>query len=438
MDFGLYLFALTRKFWLVFSDRYLNPPFIRFTTITIIIIGVLNLFVAFYTSAGGQNVYGSWSGGDYSCFYIAGKILNNNPSKLYDFRLQNELLHSLLPKISPTEQLPYVNPPFFAIIFKPLSCLPYMLSYFLWVLISVIIYILAFKLFWKTLESMPPETAKLALLLALSFEPFFMENLFGGNSSVIGFFAFALYLYFGYFKKDLLSGFSLGILLYKPTFLIVILPMLLIARRIKILLGFGICSIIVIFVSVLTVGFDTCIEYMRFIFGVSATALRSEEIFRTWKYIDVFSFSRLLFGTISPAGLILIGTASFVPILFLLKLWWKKNSLNKSSQDLLTASAITLTIIINMHFAIYDSVILVISILLTVDVLYHNIITQKSVELAPGFKALLLLIYISPWISQHMARILGFQLFSLAIAILGIYQISLARTYSRITGTSSG
>ncbi|MBA3037871.1 MAG: DUF2029 domain-containing protein, partial [Desulfobacterium sp.] len=418
--------------------RYLNPPFIRFTTITIIIIGVLNLFVAFYTSAGGQNVYGSWSGGDYSCFYIAGKILNNNPSKLYDFRLQNELLHSLLPKISPTEQLPYVNPPFFAIIFKPLSCLPYMLSYFLWVLISVIIYILAFKLFWKTLESMPPETAKLALLLALSFEPFFMENLFGGNSSVIGFFAFALYLYFGYFKKDLLSGFSLGILLYKPTFLIVILPMLLIARRIKILLGFGICSIIVIFVSVLTVGFDTCIEYMRFIFGVSATALRSEEIFRTWKYIDVFSFSRLLFGTISPAGLILIGTASFVPILFLLKLWWKKNSLNKSSQDLLTASAITLTIIINMHFAIYDSVILVISILLTVDVLYHNIITQKSVELAPGFKALLLLIYISPWISQHMARILGFQLFSLAIAILGIYQISLARTYSRITGTSSG
>jgi hypothetical protein len=438
MDFVSCLFLLTRKFWSVFSDRYLNLSFIRFTTITIILIGILNLVIAFWTSAGGRNIYGSWAGGDYSCFYIAGKILNDHPpDKLYDFRLQSELLHSLLPKISFTEELPYMGPPFFALIFKPLSRLPYMVSYSAWMLVSVIMYIFGFKLLWKTLDSMPPKTSKVALLLALSFEPFLMEDVFGGNSSAFGFLAIALSLYFGHLKKDLLSGLSLGICLYKPTFLIVILPMMVIARRTKILLGFSICSIIMIFLSALTVGFETCIQYMRFLLGVSTTTLRGEEIFRTWKYVDIFSFSRLLFGTISPAVLILIVIASLVPFIFLIKLWWKLNSLNKSSQELLKASAITLTIIINLHFGFYDSVILVLSILLTVDVLYRNSIVQNSAELTPGFKALLVSIYIFPWISQPVARITGFQLFTLAIAIMGIYQILLARAYSKLTGLHS-
>ena len=183
----------------------------------------------------------------------------------------------------------------------------------------------------------------------------------------------------------------------------------------------------------MTVGFETCIEYMRFLLGVSTMALGSEEIFRTWKYVDIFSFTRLLFGTISPEVLILIIIASLIPIIFSIKLWWNLNSLNKSSQELLIASSITLTIIINLHFAIYDTVILVLSILLTVDVLYRNSTVQNSTELTAGFKALLLSIYILPWITQYVARISGFQPFTLAIAIMGSYQILLARTYSKLT-----
>jgi len=417
------LFSLTRKFWSFFSDRYLNPSFIRFTTITIILITIVNLVIAFWTSTGGRNIYGSWAGGDYSGFYIAGKILSDYPpSKLYDFNLQSDLLHSLLPKISLTEYLPYVNPPFFALVFKPLHSLPYMISYFVWILISIILYIFGFTLFWKTLDSIPPKTFIAALLLALSFEPFLIEDVFGGNSSAIGFFALALFFYFGHLKKDLISGCSLGILLYKPTFLVIILPMLFIARKTKILLGFIICSIIIILLSILTVGSETCIEYMRFLLGVSSMAVGSEEV-----------FTRILFGTISPSILILIITASSVPIIFSIKSWWKLDSLNKSSQDLLKASSIPLTIIINLHFGIYDTVILVLSILLTADVLYRNSTIQNSTKLTSGFKALLLSIFIIPWITQYVARITGFQPFTLAIVILGSYQILLARTYSKPT-----
>lgn len=209
--------------------------------------------------------------------------------------------------------------------------------------------------------------------------------------------------------------------------------MLLIARKTKILLGFIICSIIIIFLSSLTVGFETCIEYIKFLLGLSTMALGSEEIFRTWKYVDIFSFTQLLFGTFSPSVLILIIIASLIPIIFSIKLWWNLNSLNKSSQELLIASSITLTIIINLHFAIYDTVILVLSILLTVNVLYRNPTVQNSTELTAGFKALLLSIFIFPWITQYVARITGFQLFTIAILITGSYQVLLARTYSKLT-----
>ena len=96
-----------------------------------------------------------------------------------------------------------------------------------------------------------------------------------------------------------------------------------------------------------------------------------------------------------------------------------------------------MTTIINLHFGIYDTVILVLPILLTADVLYRNSQIHKSTQLTHGFKALLLSIYILPWISQHVARITGFQLFSLAIAIMGSYQILLAHTYSKLTGLHS-
>ena len=90
-----------------------------------------------------------------------------------------------------------------------------------------------------------------------------------------------------------------------------------------------------------------------------------------------------------------------------------------------------MTTIINLHFGIYDTVILVVPILLTADVLYRN--SQIYTQLTHWFKDLIMSIYILPWISQHVARVTGFQLFSVALAIMGSYQILLAHTYSKLT-----
>ena len=264
----------------------------------------------------------------------------------------------------------------------------------------------------------------------LSWKPFWGEILLPYYILAI-----VLYLYFEYLKKDILSGVSLGILLYKPTFLIIILPMILIARRTKIILGFCICSIMIIFLSILAVGFETCIGYMRFLLGLSTTNYSAGEIFRTWKYVDIFSFSRLLLGTITPAVLIIIAIISLIPFIFLIKQWWRLSGLNKSNQELLNASAITLTTVINPHFGIYDTVILVPSTLLTLNILYRNSKVYHINELNPSFEALLVSIYILPWITQYTASSIGLQVFTIAIVILAIYQITFARTLPNLYRT---
>jgi len=279
------------------------------------------------------------------------------------------------------------------------------------------------------MDSIPANSFNIALLLALSFEPFIMETILGGNSSAVGFLAMALFLYFDYMKKDIASGFTLGFLIYKPTFLVLILPMLLVARKIKVLAGFVLCCLFTALLSIMIVGRETCVEYVRFLLGFSTLSFGSDTILRTWKYVDIFSFCRLLFGDISPPVLLIIITATLIILFFSVKLWWKMQYLDDSVREIVKASVLTLTIIINLHFGIYDCVLLVLSALLTLNALYRNFNFLESTDHRSGFIALLVTNYTVPWLSQSVASFTGFQMFTITVLIMGSYQIILANTY---------
>ena len=155
-----------------YFNRYLELPVIRFVTITFLIMAFVNLAVICLTQKGGMTIYGSWTGGDYSTFYVAGTILNEYPPiRLYDFQLQSRLLHSLLPNIPGTAELPFINPPFFALLFQPLSLLSFIPSFLAWVVISICLYIAGLALIRKTLLHIPANVSIITFLLAISFEP---------------------------------------------------------------------------------------------------------------------------------------------------------------------------------------------------------------------------------------------------------------------------
>ncbi|MGH9853500.1 MAG: glycosyltransferase family 87 protein, partial [Blastocatellia bacterium] len=215
------------------------------------------LGASFATQASGRTVFGPQLGADFGAYYIAGKIFNSvSPGRIYDRDLQRKFYHELFPSAPPGEELPYVNAPFFALPFPVLARLEYPLAYLIWILISLGLYVSGFTLLWRTLDAMPEDTYLVALLLALSFMPFLAECLAGGQTSAFGFFFLALAISCERRGRPLMSGAALSLCLYKPTLLLLILPMLVITRRFSTIAGFVIGGLLLAATSLLVVGWQ--------------------------------------------------------------------------------------------------------------------------------------------------------------------------------------
>jgi hypothetical protein len=292
----------------------------------------------------------------------------------------------------------------------------------MWIFVSIGLYVCGFQLVRKTFHTIPHDASTVALLLALSFEPFLMECVIGGNSSAFGFFAIALALFLDRKRKFMLSGMALGLCLYKPTFLLLILPMVVFARRIRLLYGFIICGILLAGISYLAIGKQPCIDYVNILLGTSRLSIGSQDFFRTFKYVDIFSFFRLLLRGSSPYDMISAVIIILVSLPFLIKFWVKLDHLDDKRRDLVWAFTITLTAVFNLHFGIYDSIIVVLAILLTTNVLY----IKNGAALPPVFRSLIIVLYLTPWITQLIAGFMGFQLMTVVLILTGGYQYFLA------------
>ncbi len=82
--------------------------------------------------------------------------------------------------------------------------------------------------------------------------------------------------------------------------------------------------------------------------------------------------------------------------------------------------AVTATLVLNLYVGIYDSVLIVPALWLTAEEVY-----RRTGELASTFQWLLLVVFISPWISQFLAGSIGLQIDTLALLAVGGYQLSL-------------
>ena len=108
----------------------------------------------------------------------------------------------------------------------------------------------------------------------------------------------------------------------------------------------------------------------------------------------------------------------------LIKAWWSIDTGDRNRRDLIWASTIAWTLVLNLHVGIYDSILVVASMLLTAGVLYERATDPSTVMLGP-FRWLLVLVYVTPLFSQHVARLIGFQPFTLILAAAAAYPLCL-------------
>jgi hypothetical protein len=336
------------------------------------------------------------------------------------------MYHAVLP--DDEGHLPYLHPPFVALAFRPLARLPYAWSFAVWLLISAGLYLGGLVLTLGTLRSLPRTDGPLIVLLALSFEPFVMECWMGGQLSAFGFFCLALAWYWLDRGRPTAAGAALGFCLYKPTLLVLLLPMLVVARWWRVLAGFTLTGVGLAAISVVAVGWQACLQYAQLLLGFAGTTSGSEgAVLPVSKFVDLNSFFRLLFGGTSALTGVLMLLILAVPLGSLAVTWWRVGRADGTRRRLLWAATLTWTLVANLYVGAYDSVLVVQAALLTADVVYQPGGKGAPPFRSPVFPVFLLLLYVGPWVSQHLARAAGLQLYSLILLAFAAYLLILGR-----------
>ncbi len=357
---------------------------------------------------------------DFAGFYSLGRILNEySPHDLYNYELQKKICEQVHPRKGEYGPLPY--PPFVGLFFRPATLLPYWAAYALWVITCVVLYWAGLRLaITRFFPQEPPSTRSLLYALALSYFPFIAFTAGNGQLAAIGFFAVALALHEEHHGHAFRSGAALCLCLYKPTILLLIVPMLLLTRRFRAFAGFVCGGLLLVLVTTVFEGFAVWQEFVRAIlsFGNSSVGVKNHSILPLAKYVDLTSFSSNIHGGRSVPGIVLFVCASLVALVLLIGFWWKSRWRGPAYQALLWAATLTWTLLLNVYVPLYDSILVVFSILITAGLRRH--IPGKSTQRC--FTVTWILILVCSWFSVPLSRSTSIQCMTLLFACLGVVQ----------------
>jgi hypothetical protein len=360
---------------------------------------------------------------DFVNFYAMGRILNEYPtSDLYDLDLQNRVLNEVhLPRSGTHGPIPY--PPFVGIPFRVAARMRYTPAYLLWSAISLALYIGAIILVCSRFFPHDRLRHSLIVCLALSFPPFAIETLVDGQLSTVGLFAIAAAFLLEDSGQFFLGGLALSVCAYKPTLLLLLIPMLFVTRQFKLLIGVFTGLTALVLLTTVMLGRDVWPGYLEMAsrFGQSSVGVRTTSHLTLSKYVDLVNFSAILPHGRSWQVLAVLFAAILWAAISLARAWWKAPASGQQAIRLAWAATLTWTLLLNAYVPIYDSILVVLSVLITAGVLTGA--HQETSRRVLGF--LWPLIFAVSWFTIRLVDSWHLQLLTIFLAALGIMQLSI-------------
>jgi hypothetical protein len=208
---------------------------------------------------------------DFTIYYAAGSIVRQGMGhRLYDDATQLQAKRQFAPEVSTRlGDMPFNHPPFEALLFVPLTYLPYPIAFLLWALANVAMLTVLPYLLRPHVPALAAWPAPAWTLASLAFFPIFFALLEGQDAVLL------LFLYglaFVSLKKQRLvsAGVCLACGLFKLHLVLPFLVLLLIKekdmqRRRRILWGFLPVSLILGAASIAAVGIEQVIAYPHYV-----------------------------------------------------------------------------------------------------------------------------------------------------------------------------
>ena len=237
--------------------------------IQIFLAGMLCLHVAIFTQLRER----IWRGyPDFTVLYTGGMILRQGLGpRLYDAttqqRVQEEFAGSMDSRRGP---LPYIHPPFEALIFVPLTRLSYRGAFLLWDLLNVLALFKVALILRRHLELLLRAPVWKLVLSFLAFFPVFICLLQGQDSVLLLLFCALAY---GALKKerDVLAGCWLAMAALKPQVALPLLLLLVLWRRQRVALGFSLVAVVLGAISFVLIGWQGVLRYPGYAVEVART-----------------------------------------------------------------------------------------------------------------------------------------------------------------------
>lgn len=131
----------------------------------------------------------------------------------------------------------------------------------------------------------------------------------------------------------------LGVLLYKPTLLVLFLPLLLVGRRWRTLGGIAVTGLAMVGLSLLAVGEAVCRDYVDTLVNFTGTASGRNLTIKEWKWVDLNFFLRLLLGGPSIGQKVVWVVLALPPLGFLARSWWARAEKGEEKRTLVWAAS---------------------------------------------------------------------------------------------------
>lgn len=285
-------------------------------------------------------------------------IAQGRTSELYDNAILAREIRSIVGRDT-NLQLQYFYGPQVALPFLPFVHLPFMTQAVAWVALSLAIYLLCLYLIWKTCPALHKHE-KLVAICAIAYPPLFHFFVRGQLSALVLLCFTAAYLAFRA-RREWLAGAALGLLIFKPQFLVAIPLILLVARAWKPFIALILSAVVQLTLSLLYFGPAVMRTYFNMLMHSAARPETTELNLSQIQMHSLQSFWELLVPW--PHAVWPLYILSSLAVVAIAATTWR-SSLPLS---LRYSSLILAAILLNTHLFIYDLLALSPAIMLTAD-----------------------------------------------------------------------
>ena len=306
-------------------------------------LAVLILGAALWTSFGSLVEHT-----DFSLTYVGARLVRTgHGSQLYDLQTQIAMRNSIFKQPNP---LLYEHPPFEALLFAPLSALPFRTAFLIWALVNACVWL--FLPYYLRPHAPAPRDLLAYLALWVLFAPLGVA-LFQGQPSIILLLVFSATFIAWKRGGNGRAGFYLGLGLFRFQFVLPFLLIFVLRKKWRFLVGFLASATLAFLLSLVTVGWHGILGYARLLLNIGHNPANVSYGSATdMPTLQGFVYA-ILGQRISTASILVIVATLSLALIALVAWQWNRVDQNGAT-EIMFAAGIVVSLITGFHMFTHD------------------------------------------------------------------------------------